>query len=41
VQRTEDGCVGWVLGGQIIVRSGDVVCDLYHAYKDEKHMFLG
>jgi hypothetical protein len=26
VQRTEDGRTGWVLGGQMIGRSGDVVC---------------
>jgi hypothetical protein len=31
VQRTRDGRTGWVLGGRIIVRSGDAVCDLHRA----------
>jgi hypothetical protein len=32
---------GWVLGGQMIERSSDVVCDLYHAQGDEECRFLG
>jgi hypothetical protein len=31
VQRTRDGLTGRVLGGQMIERSGDVVCGLYRA----------
>jgi hypothetical protein len=41
VQRTEDGRTGWVLGGWVIERSGDVVCGLHRARGDEKHEFLG
>jgi hypothetical protein len=41
VQRTEDGCIGRVLGGWTIGRSGDVVCDLHHARGDEERWFLG
>jgi hypothetical protein len=41
VQRTVDGRTGRVLGGRMIRRSGDAVCDLYHAHEDEKHEFLG
>jgi hypothetical protein len=41
VQRTTDGRIGRVLGGRTIGRSGDVMCGLYHAHEDEKHMFLG
>jgi hypothetical protein len=32
---------GWVLGGQMIERSNDVVCCLHHAQGDEEHGFLG
>jgi hypothetical protein len=37
---------GWsstsrVLGGRTISRSGDAVCDLYHAHGDKERMFLG
>jgi hypothetical protein len=31
----------WVLGGQMIDRSGDTVCDLHCAQGDEEHRFLG
>jgi hypothetical protein len=31
LQRTEDGRTGRVLGGQMIGRSGDIVCGLYRA----------
>jgi hypothetical protein len=31
VQRTGDGRRSRVLGGQMIERSGDIVCGLYHA----------
>jgi hypothetical protein len=41
VQRNEDGCTGRVLGGRMIGRSGDAVCGLRRARKDEEHMFLG
>jgi hypothetical protein len=30
-----------ILGGQMIERSGDTVCSLYHAWGDEEHVFLG
>jgi hypothetical protein len=41
VQRTGDGRIGRVLGGQTIERSGDTMCDLYRAHRDEKRKFLG
>jgi hypothetical protein len=41
VQRIGDGRTVRVLGGQAIERLGDVVCGLYLARGDEKHMFLG
>jgi hypothetical protein len=41
VQRIKDGCTGWVLGGQVIERSGDAVCGLHRACGDEEHGFLG
>jgi uncharacterized protein (DUF1501 family) len=31
---------GWVLGGRVIGRSGDVMCDLHHARGDEEREFL-
>jgi hypothetical protein len=40
VQRTEHGCTGWVLSGQVIKRSGDAVCGLHRAHGDEKCGFL-
>jgi hypothetical protein len=40
VQRTRDGRTGRVLGGQMIGRSGDVVCGLHRARGDEEHEFL-
>jgi hypothetical protein len=41
VQRTGDGRTGWVLGGQTIRMSGDVMCGLHCARGDEEHGFLG
>jgi hypothetical protein len=34
VQRTGDGCIGRVLGGWVIERSGGTVCSLYLARGD-------
>jgi hypothetical protein len=33
--------IGRVLSDRTIRRSGDAVCDLYHAQEDEEHGFLG
>jgi hypothetical protein len=41
VQRTGDGHISRVLGGQTIRRSGDTVCGLHRARGDEEHGFLG
>jgi hypothetical protein len=41
VQRTRDGRIGQVLGGQTIERSDATVCDLHHARGDEEREFLG
>jgi hypothetical protein len=41
VQRTRVGRTGWVLGGQMIERSGNALCGLHHARVDEVHEFLG
>jgi hypothetical protein len=41
VQRTMVGRTGWVLGGQMIERSGNALCVLHHARVDEVHGFLG
>jgi hypothetical protein len=41
LQRTEDGLIGRVLGGQTIGGSDDAVCGLYYAHKDKNHWFLG
>jgi hypothetical protein len=40
VQRTEDGCIGQVLDGQAIERSGGAMCGLHHARGEEEHEFL-
>jgi hypothetical protein len=32
---------GQVLGGRTIERSGDAMCGLHRAYRDEGHEFLG
>jgi hypothetical protein len=32
---------GWVIGGWTIETSGDVVCDLHYAHRDEERGFLG
>jgi hypothetical protein len=29
---------GWVLGGRTIGRSGDAVCGLYHAHRDDREV---
>jgi hypothetical protein len=41
VQRTEDDRTGRVLGGWTIGRSGDAMCDLHCAQRDEERAFLG
>jgi hypothetical protein len=41
LQRTGDGCTGWVLGGRAIKRSGGAVCGLHRARRDEERGFLG
>jgi hypothetical protein len=41
VQRIGDGHTGQVLGGRTIMRSGDAVCSLHHAHRDEERIFLG
>jgi hypothetical protein len=41
VQRTRDGRTGRVLGGRVIERSDDVVCDLHCARGDDERRFLG
>jgi hypothetical protein len=41
VQRTGDGRIGRVLGGQAIERSGGAVCGLHRARGDEERRFLG
>jgi hypothetical protein len=41
VQRIGDGCIGQVLGGRMIGRSGDVVYGLHRARGDEERGFLG
>jgi hypothetical protein len=40
VQRTRDGRTGRVLGDRMIGRSGDVVCGLHRAHRDEEREFL-
>jgi hypothetical protein len=40
VERTGDGRTGRVLGGQMIERSGDAMCDLHRARGDEERGFL-
>jgi hypothetical protein len=41
VQRIRDGRTGPILGGRVIDRSGDTVCDLHRAHGDEERGFLG
>jgi hypothetical protein len=41
VQRTEDSHTGQKLAGWMIGRSGDTVCGLYRAQRDEEREFLG
>jgi hypothetical protein len=39
--RIPNSRTGRVLGGRVIVRSGDAMCGLYRARGDEEHGFLG
>jgi hypothetical protein len=41
VQRTGDGRTGRVLGGRVIMRSGDTFCGLHCARGDKERGFLG
>jgi hypothetical protein len=41
VQRNGDGHTGRVVGDQAIERSGNVVCGLYRAQRDEERGFFG
>jgi hypothetical protein len=41
VEDREWSSIGWVLGGQMMERSGDAVCSLHHAQGDEEREFLG
>jgi hypothetical protein len=41
VQRTGDGRIGRVLGGQAVERSGGAVCGLHLARGDKEHEFIG
>jgi hypothetical protein len=41
VQRTGDGRIGRVLGGQEIERSGGTGCGMHRAHRDEECGFLG
>jgi predicted alpha/beta superfamily hydrolase len=41
VQRSEDDHTGEVLDGRMIGRSGDTVCSLHRARRDEECRFLG
>jgi hypothetical protein len=41
VQMTGDGRTGRVLDGQVIERSGGVMCGLHRAREDVEHEFLG
>jgi hypothetical protein len=40
VQRIRDDRTGQVLGGRAVERSGDAVCGLHHAHRDEEREFL-
>jgi hypothetical protein len=41
VQRTGDDCIGRILSGRVIERSGGAVCDLHRTRGDEERIFLG
>jgi hypothetical protein len=41
VQKIGEGHTGQVLDGRMIERSGDAVCGLHSARRDEERMFLG
>jgi hypothetical protein len=40
VKRAGDAHIGRVLSGRTIERSGEVVCGLYHARRDEERGFF-
>jgi hypothetical protein len=40
VQRTRDGRTGQVLGDRAIERSGDAMCGMHRARRDEEREFL-
>jgi hypothetical protein len=40
MQRTGDGHTGRILGGRAIERSGDAMCGLHRARRDEKREFI-
>jgi hypothetical protein len=40
-RRPGDGHTGWIHGARTIGRSGNVVCGLHRACRDEERMFLG
>jgi hypothetical protein len=40
VQRTGDGRTGRILGDQAIEKSGDAMCGLHRARRDEEREFL-
>jgi hypothetical protein len=41
VQRTGNARTGQILDGRTIGRSGDAVCGLHHACRDDERRFLG
>jgi hypothetical protein len=41
VQRIRDSHTCQVLGGRAIERSGDAMCGLHRAHRDDEHVFLG
>jgi hypothetical protein len=40
VQRTKDSRTGRVLSGRTIRRSGNIVCGLHRAHRDEERRFI-
>jgi hypothetical protein len=41
MQMTGDSRTGRILGGQTIGRSGNIVCGLHRACRDEERIFFG
>jgi hypothetical protein len=41
VQRTRDDCIGRILGGQVVERSGGTMCGLHLTHEDYERGFLG